>query len=157
MSNITLPDTIGCTYDTAAEYLGLSKEMLIYWLKKGYITSYGNGTKSARIHTESLRRWTWWQTSTWPEGRTPYEFVYLLVCMKVYKIGLTNNIAKRIAQLQGSCPRPIELVHLIPTNDAPRGEAFLHRLFCKRRSHGEWFNLDPNDIKYICQCQALLF
>jgi excisionase family DNA binding protein len=152
-----LPDAIGCSPELACEYLGIDRQTLWKYLTSGYVTAYGRGTRSVRFHTASLQEWIWWQTSEWPEKRNPYEFVYLIVCMKVYKIGLASNVAKRIASIQTSCPGPIELVHTIPTNDAHRAEGFLHRLFKMRRSHGEWFKLTPTDVRFICQCQALLF
>lgn len=75
-------------------------------------------------------------------------WVYIAKCENTYKIGWTGqDPEKRIANMRTGNPLPIELIGTI------RGtivlESMLHRQFASKRSAGEWFFLEPDDIEYI--------
>lgn len=76
-------------------------------------------------------------------------FIYVLKCGPHYKIGLSQNIDKRIEQLSVTPPFDVELIHTIETDDMYNLESFLHDRFSEKRKNGEWFELDKADIEYI--------
>jgi DNA-binding Xre family transcriptional regulator len=53
------------------------------------------------------------------------------------KIGVTNNVNKRLTALQGGSPVPLKL--LVTFDGDQAFEAFLHRKFAHLRVHNEWF------------------
>jgi hypothetical protein len=62
------------------------------------------------------------------------------------KIGISSNVAARLATLQTACPYPLQLVHVFTAPDlecARRTERTFHEVQAQHRSHGEWFNLSP--------------
>jgi len=65
----------------------------------------------------------------------------------IYKIGRTNNLKSRLKALYYHSPIPLELIASFPCH--PYGENALHQFFETKRDHGEWFNLDESDIRYI--------
>ena len=65
------------------------------------------------------------------------------------KLGLSKNPRKRFMQIKGSSPVPVELVHVIATNQMNRLEYELHETFKAQRKTAEWFALDENDILNI--------
>ena len=83
-------------------------------------------------------------------------FVYL-ICnpdQNCYKIGVTRNLAqKRLKQLQTGNSSKLHIVYSVYSEYPFRLESMLHKTFDSKRSEGEWFNLDQNDVinfKDIC-------
>jgi hypothetical protein len=144
------------TYDAVAAELNITKRVLSTYIRLGYFQTYGE-KGGARITTESLERWLWWQRATWPDGINPDGYIYLIYSYKLFKIGLSRNVAERIRNIRAMSSAPVQLLHQIPTNNMPKSELFLHNLFANRREHGEWFRLVPNDITAIRRCKALYF
>lgn len=62
------------------------------------------------------------------------------------KIGFSKNIQKRIRQLQTGSPSLLTLMGYIETNDHKKLEKKLHCKYRDVKSHGEWFNLNSNDV-----------
>ena len=80
------------------------------------------------------------------------EVVYLITydeIPRLYKIGTTTNLNKRLEILGCGCPFKIVLVHTIFIKDAVGLEHRLHKKFRNQRIKGEWFELTNNDIEYI--------
>ena len=77
-----------------------------------------------------------------------YGFVYMVEGHEgEYKIGHTNLVDRRVTQLGVKAAVAPTLVHEIKTDD-PRGvEAYWHRRFKPKRMRGEWFKLDPQDVR----------
>jgi predicted GIY-YIG superfamily endonuclease len=73
--------------------------------------------------------------------------VYIVECAGVYKIGTTTDMHKRMSALQAGCPHPIHIC-LKMLGHHPV-EAILHEEYRDKRSHGEWFRLDENDLASI--------
>ena len=83
-----------------------------------------------------------------PPDSATYGFVYLVQGHRgEYKIGRTNLVDRRLAELGATASVEYELVHEIKTDDPAGVEAYWHRRFADRRMRGEWFALRPNDVK----------
>ena len=78
------------------------------------------------------------------------KYIYLLECHNTYKIGITDNIRRRMNQLD---TKPFKLNLVVQTNklikDAYKWERFLHEKYNKHNIDGEWFNLNDIQIKDI--------
>lgn len=73
--------------------------------------------------------------------------VYFLQSGGFIKIGHTNNIRKRLGNLQPGNPLTLELLGLIP---ADRGlERTLHRRFASAHYAGEWFYRAAEIVDFI--------
>lgn len=79
----------------------------------------------------------------------PPVFVYLFRAQNgLYKIGISNNPAKRLASL-ATGPVAIELAWSRRFENAKSAERDLHIRFSDKRVRGEWFALEPADVTYI--------
>lgn len=65
--------------------------------------------------------------------------LYILQCNNRFKIGVTNDIQRRLLSLQTGNPDKIEVVHLEERLNPTKAERYLHRCFQKNRLTGEWF------------------
>jgi len=63
------------------------------------------------------------------------------------KIGITNDVKRRLRALQKMSPNALSLLAVIP-GGRPK-EIELHERFADLRSHGEWFNLSDELQTYI--------
>jgi hypothetical protein len=69
-----------------------------------------------------------------------------------WKIGKTEDVRRRHAQLESMYPGELRHVHSIPTDD-PSGierywlNRFAHKRLATKGSRGEIFRLDPDDVK----------
>ena len=79
----------------------------------------------------------------------PDGFVYVLNAGSFYKIGRTRRLDKRIKTLEIQLPWPVTVVAAIPCEDATKAERYLHGVFSKYRSNGEWFQLPDNPVPKI--------
>lgn len=77
-------------------------------------------------------------------------FVYLVESAGYHKIGISKNVANRMAGMVTNSPLPFTLVHTITTDDMAWAESQLHQRYAAQRVRGEWFDLCPDDIAYIC-------
>jgi hypothetical protein len=75
--------------------------------------------------------------------------VYVLYCEGYCKVGITNNINKRIKTLQTGNPFLIQLVLFNIVNNAADLEKKLHKKYKHKNIRNEWFYLDNDDIQYI--------
>ena len=73
------------------------------------------------------------------------------------KIGITENIERRVLQLTNACGDQLDLVTYIKTGIAPELERLLHVMFSCRRTHGEWFRLTEDDIRLIQRITGTMF
>lgn len=79
-----------------------------------------------------------------------------------YKIGITNNLNRRLQQLQTGCPFELKIVKIWTHYNRKvieKYERVLHRYFtkcgCRIRENGEWFILRVPDINYLCKPQSI--
>ena len=68
--------------------------------------------------------------------------VYFLSDGNLIKIGYTEDIAKRLAQLQTGNSRRLELLSIIPSG-TKKTEQAIHRNWQADRIRGEWFTDSP--------------
>jgi Meiotically Up-regulated Gene 113 (MUG113) protein len=73
--------------------------------------------------------------------------VYLLKAGGFYKIGRSVAVGQRECQLAIQLPEKAITLHAIRTDDPVGIEAYWHKRFESRRKNGEWFELDPADVK----------
>jgi hypothetical protein len=68
-----------------------------------------------------------------------HTHLYVLAAGGLHKIGVTNNIDKRIKTLQTGNPNIITLEYLDERKNPHKAEKYLHQIFQSNRVHGEWF------------------
>ncbi len=77
----------------------------------------------------------------------PLGYVYLLRSGRNYKIGKTDSFGRRERELSIQLPEKPGTVHVIKTDDPGGIERYWHERFAAKRKYGEWFELDPSDLK----------
>ncbi len=82
-------------------------------------------------------------------------FVYLLRSGRRYKIGATNDLARRSSAIAVQMPDPTETVHVIRTDDPFGIEAYWHKRFAEKRTGGEWFDLSRHDVAAFRRRKAM--
>ena len=102
----------------------------------------------------------WVPTTAPPTPKAPPRtarpgYIYLLHAdtQSCYKIGMTTNLQRRMANIL--LPFPITMVHSIAVPDMVWAERHLHTRFADKRLNGEWFNLDDDDVRWICSLTQL--
>ena len=93
---------------------------------------------------EQRRAWVRRRVSPAPQPQKGY--VYLLKGGGYYKIGLSNDVNRRMEEISPRLPFETELICTIATRDMYKLEAALHDLYAARRANGEWFELDEADV-----------
>jgi len=76
-------------------------------------------------------------------------YVYFIKSEFGYKIGCTNNIAKRLKIFEVKLPFKVNLESYIESKDHNKLESMLHNLLSHKRIDGEWFDLTENDFSEI--------
>lgn len=76
-------------------------------------------------------------------------YVYLLKSHVGWKIGYTKNPADRRRTFEVKFPVHFEFEHLIKCYDMNRMERRLHKKYKAKRTGGEFFDLDTDDVAYI--------
>lgn len=91
-------------------------------------------------------------------GKTDgWEYIYVLHCPEtgLRKIGLTADLKTRLTQHQAESAYPLDrdgcIVMRCAEGTARLFEEHLHDKFAHKRTHGEWFKLDANDLVYFDQ------
>jgi hypothetical protein len=75
--------------------------------------------------------------------------VYVIKVLNYYKIGRTINITKRLKSYFTHCPLSPEIIYCVEVENCIKTEKELHKKFDAKRSNGEWFTLDSNDLKEL--------
>lgn len=85
------------------------------------------------------------------QQRRDQGYVYLIKCGPRYKIGITKDMARRMDQLRGQSPYPLEVIHSARGHNNAGKEATLHRQYGDLRVHGEWFELTSDQVAEIIE------
>lgn len=72
--------------------------------------------------------------------------VYLIRSGRHHKVGRTNQLGRRMAEIKLQLPERADLIHMIETDDAIGIERYWHTRFADRRANGEWFLLSRADV-----------
>ena len=73
-------------------------------------------------------------------------YVYLMKHGQHYKIGRTNDTARRRREVSLLLPEELKHIHVIETDDPEGIEGYWHRRFADKRVRGEWFSLTAQDL-----------
>lgn len=73
-------------------------------------------------------------------------YVYLAKHGRDFKIGRSNDVARRRREVALVLPEELKHVHIIETDDPEGIERYWHRRFESRRVRGEWFRLSRSDV-----------
>jgi hypothetical protein len=73
-------------------------------------------------------------------------YVYLAKHGQDFKIGRSNDVARRRRETALLLPQELKHVHIIETDDPEGIERYWHERFSDRRVRGEWFRLTREDV-----------
>jgi Meiotically up-regulated gene 113 len=76
-----------------------------------------------------------------------FSCVYLLKSGRSYKVGKSNSVGRREYELRLQLRQPVRMVHAIRTDDPSGIEEYWHKRFATKHLNGEWFALQPADIR----------
>lgn len=84
------------------------------------------------------------------KGEPRKKVIYLFgSSVGLTKIGISNDVGRRIKDLNYQCPIEIFLLFSFDCNNTSVVERSLHSLYSHLRVKGEWFNLSSQDIDDI--------
>lgn len=82
----------------------------------------------------------------------PYPYrpctVYIVKAGDFIKVGVTEDIERRMKTLQAGCPLAVELIHTIP-HASRETESEFHRRLAEHHLWYEWFKLTPAVQQFI--------
>jgi|GEM_PF-3036625 len=90
-----------------------------------------------------------------PEKRQqPDGYVYLIQCCwpyydHVFKIGITNNLKKRLIGISQTVPFIVALISYAKVSNPRQLEMNLHAEFNEQRVKGEWFALSSDQLEQV--------
>lgn len=86
-------------------------------------------------------------------ARLPHgKYVYVIQDVtntRYFKIGRTNNPARRLNHFDVILPVDIHVVAVLPCDNMVTLETWLHRRFADKRQRGEWFALSNDDVRWL--------
>lgn len=77
----------------------------------------------------------------------PNDQVYFAFCAGKVKIGVSNNVTRRLHGFRTASAQPVELLAVLP--GSTELETRLHSQFSAAHSHGEWFSLNDDLRAYL--------
>ena len=88
-------------------------------------------------------------------------FVYVIYLddsakQRFYKIGMSSNFNNRFDAHQGSSPFDLCVACVYYVGNMREEESILHVIFKDKRVHGEWFDLNYDDLKFISSRSLLI-
>jgi hypothetical protein len=81
------------------------------------------------------------------EGRVGFVYLVKHGSRREYKIGKTFNPIRREGEIALQLPEKLEPIHYIKTDDPSGVEKYWHSRFSEKRKEGEWFGLEPADVR----------
>jgi Meiotically up-regulated gene 113 len=86
------------------------------------------------------------QESPKPTAPAKDGYIYAIKFGDYYKIGRSNDIERRIKQINIALPERGEIIHFIETDDPVGIEKYWHNRLDAYRENGEWFKLPANEL-----------
>ncbi|QUT04085.1 GIY-YIG nuclease family protein [Sphingobium phenoxybenzoativorans] len=132
---------------TAAKRYGVSSSTVWAAIERGEVPCFRVGSLfrvwESKIPQHVKDRWAQAgvaaEQPVYPQG----SIVYFLAGVEPYvKIGFSNDLAHRVAQLQSGSPVTLRLLAHLPRG-THHDEKKYHRRFHGSRAVGEWFTLTP--------------
>ena len=84
------------------------------------------------------------------------QYLYLIECQNLYKIGVAHDVVNRLATLQTGNPFQLRVVDCYEFANAEVVERGLHQKFSLIRKRGEWFALNQGDLSQLNEICVLL-
>jgi len=97
-------------------------------------------------------------------NRKPMQIMYILQNgdTNEYKIGITNDLNRRLGELQTGCPNELKVIKLYTHYQRKiieKYERILHNYYtkcgCRIRPNGEWYKLTKADINFLCKPNSI--
>src|SRR5205823_995952 len=89
----------------------------------------------------------------------PSGFVYLARHGKTseYKIGKSDDVNRRMGELDSPLPQGADMIHKIPTSEPYAAEIYWHKVFDDKRIRPkkEWFRLSASEVRRIKACKSM--
>lgn len=95
---------------------------------------------------EKLPQETGRETANLKPAQRVTGYVYLLKLGADYKIGRSNDVARRKREITLMLPQDLEHIHTIETDDPVGIERYWHKRFDDCKTRGEWFRLSRQDV-----------
>lgn len=94
---------------------------------------------------------------TWTRWDLRIGYVYLMYFSlgDIYKIGVSQNVERRLNDIRSYIPISLTIEHIIKTDDTAIVESSFHEYFHDKRIQGEWFDLDKSDIDLFKSMQEV--
>jgi hypothetical protein len=82
--------------------------------------------------------------------RVGQDFLYIFEQEGYYKIGISNDPARRLSALQSSTPFEVKIFFVLEFGgDAEPIEKALHEYFSRKHIRGEWYKLSKQDLDFV--------
>lgn len=112
-------------------------------------TAVNASSKEIIEHNENIKPDEWWKSNDEKPKKIQTGFIYMLECGGRYKIGMTNDIDRRIKELDKR-PFPVNLISLSePISDPYKEEQKIHLYLVEHRINGEWYELSQDNAEIV--------
>lgn len=79
------------------------------------------------------------------------KFIYVISNSRSYKIGASKHPKKRLKELQTASDEKLELIYTFKSKFGIKLEKAIQRFLRSYIKNGEWFEIDIEKIKEICE------
>ncbi len=120
----------------------------IYVIKRGGETQAGSSSSTAGtwIHRDLAIEYVKWLISS--ENQTS-DGIYVIKISEFYKIGITNDIERRIKEIESHSPCESSIFLYEKVKNASQLESILHEKFKTLNIKNEWFKLSEENLSEI--------
>lgn len=67
------------------------------------------------------------------------------------KIGVTDNLTRRLQRMQAECPHELKCIAVVKSDRAYDMEYWVHQTLCQKRIQGEWFSITNEVVISVIQ------
>jgi hypothetical protein len=126
----------------------LAKKLNIIVVKRGN-TELTNSLSGTWLHRDLIEEYLKWLANG--KDKNQPDGLYLIKTGEFIKIGISQNIEKRIKSMETDNPHKIELLFYQKIENARKIESFLHKQLKEHNVKNEWFKLNKRAINKIIQ------